>query len=427
MGLKEIEQFSISYMDVLDEEGGADETLLPELGDEALLELYKYMLLARAADMRMLNLQRQGRLGTAITSIGQEAAACGPAFALGEQDWLVPSFREMGALLVRRVALSNIYLYYKGYEEGNINADNPRTLPACIPIASQLTQAVGIAYAMRYLGEKNSAVLAFVGDGGTSEGDFHEALNMAGVWNTPNVFVIQNNCYALSMHVEHQTASKTLAQKALAYGIHGLRVDGNDALAMVAATRQALERAKSGEGPTLIEAMTYRIESHSTADDAARYRPEEELEEWIKKDPIKRYATFLRKQKLLDDEKQDSLDEAVKAKVDAAVSDFESRDKAMKPDAPFDFVYAVPPAEIETQRERFLSRSDVQEAVKAYKETQSGQGEKKAESESTKEGRQNDDADRKKPREKRTAAESGTETKGQSGKQKQNGSGGGKK
>jgi len=278
---------------IMDETGKilSDQTV-PDRSDQEWLELYKVMLKTRSADNKALQLQRQGRMLTYAPNTGQEAAQVGSAAAMAPGDWLVPAFRELGAWLLRGVDLEKVYLYWYGNELGSQFPENVRVLPIAVPIASQLQHAVGIAMASTIKGE-DDATVAYVGDGGTSTGDFNEALNFAGVFQAPVVFIIQNNQYAISVSRQKQTRAKTLVQKAVAAGIPGILVDGNDLMAMYFATKEALERARSGEGPTLIEAYTYRLGAHTTSDDPTKYRKDQEVEEWKAKDPIKRMKAYL--------------------------------------------------------------------------------------------------------------------------------------
>ena len=353
MPLKEVCKFSISYLQILDEKGKVDQKLEPKISNKDLLALYRWICLAREVDQRMINLQRQGRIGTLGPSTGQEAAHCVPAFLMKENDWLVGAFREAGARLMRGESIAQALLFYNGFEEGNKKPQAMRTLPISIIVGSQTLHAVGIGYAMKYRGEKDSVVVTFLGDGGTSEGDFHEALNFAGVWQVPVVFIVQNNQWAISMPRAKQTHSKTIAQKAIAYDIPGIQVDGNDPLAMFVATREALERARKGGGPTLIEAVTYRLMMHTTADDPKKYRSDEEVEDWKKKDPLPRFRKYLEDKGIWDARKQKALDAEIKAEIDAAVKEFEAI-KDLKPDACFDHVFGTKHDEIEEQRQEFL-------------------------------------------------------------------------
>ena len=212
---------------------------------------------------------------------------------------MVPSFRETAALLWRGWPIEKILLFFAGYLEGGQPAPDQRDLPITIPVATQLPHAVGLAYAAQYKGD-DAVVMAYCGDGATSEGDFHEALNFAGVWHVPVVFVVQNNQWAISVPLKKQTHSRTIAQKALAYGFPGIQVDGNDVLAVQVATREAVERARAGGGPTLIECVTYRLGVHTTADDPTKYRSEEEVKAWERKDPLTRFVAYLEKKNLLE-------------------------------------------------------------------------------------------------------------------------------
>ena len=266
--------------------------LKPDLSDERVLELYKVMLLTRAADTKALQLQRQGRMLTYAPNTGQEAAQVGSAAVLRETDWLVPAFRELGAWLVKGVSLEHIYLYWYGNEWGSHFPENVRMLPISIPIASQLNHALGLAMASKLKGE-DDVTIGYVGDGGTSIGDFSEALNFAGVFSAPVVFFIQNNQYAISVKRAVQTKASTLAQKAVAAGIPGIQVDGNDLFAVYAAVEEAVNRARAGEGPTLIEAYTYRLGAHTTSDDPTKYREDDEVLVWQARDPIKRTKEYL--------------------------------------------------------------------------------------------------------------------------------------
>jgi pyruvate dehydrogenase E1 component alpha subunit len=363
MPVKEIERFSVSYLQILDEKGNVDKELEPKLSSDDLIRLYRAMFLGREVDQRMLKLQRQGRIGTFGPCTGQEAAHCAPAFAMTDKDWFVGAFREVGARLMRGEPILQPLLFHNGYEEGNRRPDGKRILPISIIVGSQTLHAVGIAYAMQYRGEKDSAVVTFFGDGGTSEGDVHEAMNFAGVWKAPVVFICQNNQWAISLPRSKQTSSRTLAQKAIAYDVPGLQVDGNDALAMYKATKDALDRAHAGEGPTFIEAVTYRMMMHTTADDPTKYRTEAEVEGWRARDPISRFRIYLEKKGIWDDARQKKLEEEIKNEIDAAVKEFEAMTD-FKPDAPFDFVFGTRHDEIEEQRQAFLEevRKEAQNA-----------------------------------------------------------------
>lgn len=354
MPLDIIEKFEISRLSILDENGRVDDALAPDLPDDKLVSLYEAMTLSRMMDARMLNLQRQGRLGTLPVCTGQEAAFCPAVLAIRDTDWFVGSYRELGARLMRGETLTNALMLFNGYEEGNVNPVNDRTLPISIVLGSQLPHAVGLAYGSRLKGEKDIVALTIFGDGSTSEGDFHEGLNFAGVLNAPVVFLCQNNQFAISTPRSIQTRSETIAQKALSYGIHGIQVDGNDALAVYKATKEAVDRARAGGGATLIEAVTFRMGMHTTADDPTRYRTDDTVETWEKKDPLIRFRKYMTEKGIWDDGKDADLEKRIKADIDTAVKEFEKGVEA-KPDAPFDYVFGTREAIIEEQRARFLA------------------------------------------------------------------------
>ncbi len=345
--------FAIASLQILDEEGNVDESLEPDLPADRLQYLYESMYLARVLDERSLNLQRQGRIGTFVPSSGQEAAVCGPALAMRPTDWFVGAFREAGARLMRGEPIEKQLLFFAGYEEGNTFEGGERTLPISIIIAGQCLHAVGIAYAMRIRGENDTAVLCTFGDGATSEGDFHEALNFAAVWQVPVVFVCQNNQWAISVPRSSQTRSETIAQKAIAYGMPGIQVDGNDALAMYKAADEAFSRARDGGGPTLIEAVTYRQKMHTTADDPKRYQDPAVLEAWLKRDPIIRFRRHLENKGIWSDQKQEAMEQHVKEIIDNGIAAFEAASD-FRPDAPFDYAFGTTVARLEEQRAEFL-------------------------------------------------------------------------
>jgi pyruvate dehydrogenase E1 component alpha subunit len=355
MPQKEIASFSVSNLSVLDAEGKVDKALEPDLKPQQLRDIYRAMWLGREFDQKMLNLQRQGRIGTFGPSTGQEACVVGAAFAMEEQDWFVGSFRELAGRLARGEPLSSMLFYLNGYEEGNVLPEShaKRVLPTSVIVGSQGLHGVGISYAMNYLKESAASVV-FFGDGATSEGDMHEAFNFAAVWQTPTVFFCQNNQWAISIPRKKQMHCETIAQKAIAYGMPGIQVDGNDALAVYRATKEALDRARAGGGPTMIEAITFRLMMHTTADDPKRYRTEEETAKWWKIEPLIRFRKYLEKRKLWDDKKQAAMEESVKQEIEAAVEEFEAVTE-FKSDAPFDHVFGTDHDVIEEQRQQFLS------------------------------------------------------------------------
>jgi pyruvate dehydrogenase E1 component alpha subunit len=268
-------RFQVEYLSILDSDGKLDTSLEPEIPAADLKRLYRGMLIGRRLDERMIRLQRQGRIGTFAPIKGQEASQVGAVSTLRPTDWVVPSFRETAAMLWRGWPLEKPLMPYAGFLEGGQPEPGQNDLPVTIPVATQLPHAVGLAYAAQYRGD-DAVVMAFCGDGATSEGDFHEALNFAGVWHVPVVFLVQNNQWAISVPLKKQTHSKTIAQKALAYGLPGLQVDGNDVLAVYSACQEAVARARAGDGPTLVECVTYRLGVHTTADDPTKYRSTEE-------------------------------------------------------------------------------------------------------------------------------------------------------
>ena len=353
MPKKVIGRFSVSYLQILDENGNVDKKLEPDIPKVDLQKIYRAMALAREFDGKMLKLQRQGRIGTFPPCTGQEAAHIVPTYQLTEKDWFLGAFRETGSRLLRGETMEQILLYYNGYEEGSIRPANSFILPISIIISSHMLHAVGIGYAMKYKGIKDAAVMAFFGDGATSQGDFHEALNFASAWNVPVVFICQNNHWAISVPRSKQTVTKTLAQKAIAYDIPTIQVDGNDPPAMWVATEEALKRARSGGGPSFIEADTYRMLMHTTADDPTKYREDKEIEIWQKRDPIDRMKKYIIQKGYWDEKRQAELDKDIKTKVDQAVKRFEEM-KDFKPDAPFDHIYETKHASLEEQREMFL-------------------------------------------------------------------------
>jgi len=318
-----IKTFSVTRLDILDPDGTADESLLPRLSREDTLRLYELLFLSRAFDGRALNLQREGRIGTYPSILGQEAAQVGSAFALEKSDWVFPSFRETGMQITLGYPLDLLFRYWAGDERGLLCPEGLNVLPVSVSVGTHIPHAVGAAMAARYRGDPVAAV-AYFGDGGTSKGDFHEGFNIAGVFRLPVVFICQNNQWAISMPRSRQTASDTLAQKAIAYGIEGIQVDGNDVFAVYSATRQALERARGGGGPTFIECFTYRISHHTTADDADRYRSSAEVEEWKHRDPLERLRRFLEKRGDWSKDYQSELEKRTRETIDQAVRDAES-------------------------------------------------------------------------------------------------------
>jgi 2-oxoisovalerate dehydrogenase E1 component alpha subunit len=341
---------------VLREDGSADpsEALLP---DAEVKRLYRWMVLNRELDHRMTTLQRQGRIAFYIGSVGEEATVFGTVAAMEERDWIFPCYREHGAALLRGMPLTafvcdlfgNAGDRMQGHQMPCHEAWRPgRFLSISSPIATQIPQAVGAAWAARIKNE-DMVPLTWFGEGATSAADFHTGLNFAGVSKAPVVLVCRNNGWAISVPRERQTASETIAQKALAYGIHGERVDGNDLLAVHAATRRARARAAAGEGPTLLECVTYRMEGHSTSDDPKAYRPPEILEPWKRKDPIRRVRLYLSRRGALSDDDDQRLLLEVKDEIKKALAEAEAFEKKPPLETLFDNVYAQP---LRQQREQ---------------------------------------------------------------------------
>jgi len=266
-------------------------------------------------------------MGTFAQSQGHEACQIGSAMAVGPKDWVFPYFRDLGTFLTLGFPLKNYYLIWMGREDGNRVSDGLNIFTVTVPVATQLPQAVGFAMALKHRKEP-AAVAAYFGDGATSEGDFSEALNFAGVFRTPIVFICVNNQYAISTPLSKQTAAPTIAQKAVAYGFPGVQVDGNDALAMYAAAREALDRARSGGGPTLIEALTYRLSDHTTSDDASRYRAKEEVAAWAEKDPILRFRAYLKEKGLWDETVEDRIGREAEELISRAAGEAENEPPA---------------------------------------------------------------------------------------------------
>lgn len=320
-----------------------------------LVGLYRDMVRTRRLDTLAVSIQRQGQLGVWASCRGQEAAQVGIGWAMGLRDWAFPGYREHGITLVRGVPFGALLKQYRGTWMGLYDPHEYQVAPHSIPIATHLLHAVGLAKAAMLSGD-DLVSLAFIGDGGTSEGDFHEALNFAAVWNAPTVFVIQNNQFAISVPRDTQSVAPSLAHKGIGYGVKAYAVDGNDVIASFAVAREAIERARSGGGPALVEAHTYRMQPHTTADDDTRYRPPDELDEWARKDPIDRLELHLRELGVLDDTgvaeiATDADDEAAEIRADVIGSGPEPLEWL------FDHVYVNPPASLVAQRAEVLARA----------------------------------------------------------------------
>ncbi len=347
MPRQKILDMSVDWFSILDPEGNVDKTLEPALDNETLDKFYRTMVLTRMFDDKALKLQRQGRMLTYGSCLGQEASQIGSAFAMKPEDWFFPAFREHGVQIARGIPMNLLYIYWMGSEDANMMVPL-KNFTVAIPVATQILHAVGAAWASK-LQKQEIASVVYFGDGATSEGDFHEGMNFAGVFKTPTVFICQNNQYAISLPREKQTASRTLAQKALAYGFEGIQVDGNDVLAVYSATNAALEKARSGGGPTLIECFTYRLGAHTTSDDPSRYRKRDEEEEWRKKDPVKRLRIYLEKKGIWNKTYEEKIIKEASEEIDKAVEEAE----AYNPDVSniFKYVFAEMTSDLKEQSE----------------------------------------------------------------------------
>ncbi len=343
-------------LQVIDNNGKViSKELMPKLSDDEMLKLYKDMLFVRTLDHMIVSYQRQGRVYTYPPNYGQEAIGVAAGAVLRHDDWLVPAFRELGAWLAKGATMKDVFMFNMGFEEGTKFAGANHMLPSSVPIASQLLHASGIGYAIKYQ-KKDEVAMAFVGDGGTSEGDFHEALNFAGVWKVPVIFVVQNNQYAISVPVKMQTASINIAIKSKAYGIKGIKVDGNDIFAMLTAFRYAHEYARKESQAVLIEAVTYRKGAHTTSDDPTKYRTTDEEKEWDKKDPLRRMKLFLEKKKLWSDDQEKKLVDEYEKEIDRQFIETEQTVQYPLEDA-IKYTYAEMPQDLRDQlieHEKFL-------------------------------------------------------------------------
>lgn len=351
-------------LSILDEDGVLHEDYAPSLSDDQLRNFYRWMLFGRTADHKALNLQRQGRMGTYAPIFGQEGIQVGSAFAMEPDDWFFPSYRELLACVIRGLPLANIYLYWMGNELGSRIPDGVNIFPFSVPVGSHILHAVGAAWAAK-LRKQDIVVATYFGDGATSEGDFHESLNFAGVFHVPAVFICQNNQYAISVPRRRQSAASTIAQKAIAYGFDGIRVDGNDVLASYVAAKTALDKARSGGGPTLIEAVTYRLGAHTTSDDPQRYRSESEVEQWRAREPLARLDKYLRGRKLIDDDFVQAAEAEIEARVEQAVAEAEAVD-APDPADIFQYMFQEMPWSLKEQL------ASLNESLPAPKETNRG-------------------------------------------------------
>ncbi len=350
-----VAKFDIRYTGYLDKDGSVIRPL-PEVANqrETLVALYRSIVLTRTFDQKAIALQRTGNLGTYASSLGQEAVFAALGAAMQPKDVLVPYYREYGTQLARGVTMTELFLYWGGDERGMDYAGPREDFPICVPIATQIPHAAGVALAMKYRKEPRVAVAVF-GDGATSKGDFYEAANAAGVWNLPLVLVVNNNQWAISVPRSQQTVCQTLAQKAVAAGFGGEQVDGNDAIAVLDRLSAAVEKARNGGGPSLIETITYRLADHTTADDASRYRSKEEIKAHWEYEPIKRLRQYLIASQFWDPKQDEELHQTCRREVeDAAKAYLETA--IQKPSSMFDYLYENLPETLRPQRDELVAR-----------------------------------------------------------------------
>ncbi|MFH1750678.1 MAG: pyruvate dehydrogenase (acetyl-transferring) E1 component subunit alpha [Candidatus Micrarchaeota archaeon] len=356
MPIKIVAEFKVEHLQVLDENGNLDAALEPQIQPELLKEMYRLMVLGRAFDRKLMKMQRSGRIYTYIPVEGQEACQIGSILALQKEDWMVPAFRESIAYIAKGMPLKTLLFYWMGNEKGNSAPANVNALPVSIPVGTQMLHAVGIGWAARLKGQQTVAITYF-GDGATSEGDFYEAINFAGVFKTNTIFLCQNNGWAISVPRSKQTAAETLAQKGIAAGIRSIQVDGNDILAVYKATKEAADRARKGEGPTLIECITYRIGPHSTSDDPSKYRNALEAQDWLKKDPMERFRNYLQKKGIWNEGWESKLQGDAQSQIDAAIKEAEA-ENSIPLEEMFKHVYSEIPPSLREQMEEIRAAAE---------------------------------------------------------------------
>ncbi len=335
--------------DVINEEG------MPKLSDNQLRELMRRMVFTRVWDQRAISLNRQGRLGFYAPVAGQEASMIGSQFALNKEDFILPSYRDIPQIVWHGLPLYQAFLYSRGHQEGGRIPEGVNVLMPQIIIGAQIVQATGVAMGFKFRNQKNVAI-TYIGDGGTSQGDFYEGLNYAGAFQLPAIFVVQNNRYAISVPIEKQTAAQTLAHKAVAAGIPGVQVDGMDVLAVYKAVSDAAARGRKGEGPTLIESLTYRFGPHTMAgDDPTRYRTKEEASEWESKDPLVRFRKFMERKGLWTENDENHVAEEAKQAVADAIKKADDTAK-MTVAGLIDSMFETTPPHLEEQKANFLAK-----------------------------------------------------------------------
>ncbi|MCG8432776.1 MAG: pyruvate dehydrogenase (acetyl-transferring) E1 component subunit alpha [Gammaproteobacteria bacterium] len=351
-------KFEIKHYQYLDPEGRLTAKKLPAFAKkpDELVEMYKMMSFVRVFDNKAIALQRTGQLGTYASCLGHEAIHVGIGAAMVDEDVFCPMYREYGAQFWRGVKPHEVLLFWGGDERGNNFSGPQQDFPWCVPIATQNHHATGAAFALKYQGKKAASV-SVIGDGGTSQGDFYESLNCAGAWDLPTVFVVANNKWAISVPLEIQTKCETLAQKGIAGGLDCYQVDGNDIIAVRDVMEQALTKARAGKGAALVEALTYRLSDHTTADDASRYRPNEEVEENWKKEPLIRIRNYLTETGAWDDKREEAWLAECAAKVDEEVTLYKEAGKPPVTDI-FDHMFANMPEELAEQRRQAIEEAE---------------------------------------------------------------------
>ncbi|MFD2925364.1 pyruvate dehydrogenase (acetyl-transferring) E1 component subunit alpha [Halobacillus naozhouensis] len=341
---------------ILDEEGKiVNEDAMPDLSDEDLKEIMRRMVYTRILDQRSIALNRQGRLGFYAPTAGQEASQLGSHFALEKEDFILPGYRDVPQLIWHGLPLTQAFLFSRGHFKGNQMPEGVNAVSPQIIIGAQITQAAGVGFGYKKRG-KDAVAITYTGDGGASQGDFYEGINFAGAYGAQTIFVVQNNRFAISVPVEKQSAAETIAQKAVAAGIEGIQVDGMDVLAVYAATKEARKRAIDGEGPTLIETLTYRYGPHTMAgDDPTRYRTEDMDNEWEKQDPIVRFRTFLEEKGLWSEEEENKVIEDAKSEIKAAIKEADNTPKQKVTDL-IGNMYEELPSNLQEQMEEYKEK-----------------------------------------------------------------------
>jgi len=354
MGRRTIDLGGIDDLQILNEHGEADESLDPNLPPDELTKIHRAMVLTRKLDIRMLMMQRQGQMGTFAPGMGQEATQIGQVYPLARDDWFAPSYRSFGAQIWRGWPIDQLLLLWDGFFEGFGPPEDVNDLPFCIVIGSHVPTATGIAMGMKVRKDPHCVMVNF-GDGASSQGVVNESLNFAAVYQAPVVFMLENNGWAISMRADRQVATETYAVRGVGFGVPSMRVDGNDILGMIVATQAACEHARAGKGPYLIEAMTYRLGVHTTADDPKVYRSDDEVKAWEKKDPITRFEKYLADRDILSPDDCERIAKECEQEVLDAREKFRQR-AVPNPHEVFDYMYEKLPPELEEQKREYLEK-----------------------------------------------------------------------